>query len=346
MKTDTYNITFLTPCFCAGADQSRAEIRPTAIRGQLRWWFRALGGFKSLATMKLRDQEKLVFGAMAGDTGTASPLIVRTSQISASTAKKNGASPEAQVGASTGYFLFPLRTKEREVFLEKGTFSLQIQWRGDAKLWGDIQKLLSVFINIGSLGFRSRRGYGSFFCENLEFDFQKTLSVFKNCNDAILVTALPETTNAAQALDALAKWYKSWRSHGRSGKNEAEQNSPGFQYAKADHDAGYGMNRNGDTFRAALGLPIIQKCKNGTHNWDLEWNSQKRKGEGRFASPVLLRPHKTKNGKILPLVIFVDVYAWPDKHPVYLDGTQRNVSLELYDAMRQDERLELIFPPA
>ena len=44
----------LTPCFCAGADQSRAEIRPTAIRGALRWWFRALGG--------TAEQEKEVFG--------------------------------------------------------------------------------------------------------------------------------------------------------------------------------------------------------------------------------------------------------------------------------------------
>jgi CRISPR type III-B/RAMP module RAMP protein Cmr1 len=36
-------ITFITPCFCRGADCSDSgepEIRPASIRGQLHWWFR------------------------------------------------------------------------------------------------------------------------------------------------------------------------------------------------------------------------------------------------------------------------------------------------------------------
>src|SRR5215470_1516467 len=44
MMPETYNLTFITPCFFAGANQAVAELRPSAIRGQLRWWFRALGG--------------------------------------------------------------------------------------------------------------------------------------------------------------------------------------------------------------------------------------------------------------------------------------------------------------
>ncbi|TAE90912.1 MAG: type III-B CRISPR module RAMP protein Cmr1 [Verrucomicrobia bacterium] len=39
-----YQLEIITPCFCAGADQGIAEIRAASIRGQLRWWFRVLGG--------------------------------------------------------------------------------------------------------------------------------------------------------------------------------------------------------------------------------------------------------------------------------------------------------------
>ncbi len=56
MIIKTYNIELLTPCFCAGADQTKAEIRAPSIRGQLRWWFRALGGTP--------QGEKEVFGGV------------------------------------------------------------------------------------------------------------------------------------------------------------------------------------------------------------------------------------------------------------------------------------------
>lgn len=63
MIQKTYTLEFLMPCFCAGADQARAEIRAPAIRGQLRWWFRALGGSAA--------DERTVFGGVAG-TASAS----------------------------------------------------------------------------------------------------------------------------------------------------------------------------------------------------------------------------------------------------------------------------------
>ena len=40
-----------------------------------------------------------------------------------------------------------------------------------------------------------------------------------------------------------------------------------------------------------------------------------------------------------PLVIFVDAHAWPANHRVYLNGTERTVSLDLYNAMKADPKL-------
>lgn len=65
-------LNFITPCFCAGANRLEAEIRAPSIRGELRWWFRCLGGTK--------QAEDAIFGSVAGN-GCASLLQVRVSDI-------------------------------------------------------------------------------------------------------------------------------------------------------------------------------------------------------------------------------------------------------------------------
>lgn len=62
--------------------------------------------------------------------------------------------------------------------------------------------------------------------------------------------------------------------------------------------------------------------------------------KGRFASPILLRPHRDTDGKWHALVIFVDAHRWPKDKPVFLNGQPRRVSLDLYNAMKNDRRLK------
>ena len=67
-----YPIEFITPLFSRGAYDDIPEIRPSSIRGQLHWWFRALGG-TSVA-------ERAVFGGVHGGA-TASKLVVRVTDL-------------------------------------------------------------------------------------------------------------------------------------------------------------------------------------------------------------------------------------------------------------------------
>ena len=351
MKTTTYTLELLTPCFCAGADQTVAEIRAPSIRGQLRWWFRTLGGFKSLAPAPLREQEALIFGSAAGDEGTASKLIIRTTALT-STVVKDADQMGAPMLSEKGYLLFPLRSnpkrneyKGRGV-LERGSFTLSLTWRGEPNIWTDIKSLVTVFSHLGSLGFRSRRGYGAISpISTTPLDLKAALAAFNLSQHAIAICQLSSVTN--DPLQSLGNWLKGWRSHGRTidhrnakpGSNLPPYNN-GFTYAQADHDAGYGLNLNGPTYRAALGLPIIQRCGTQTNNWEFGTGNNK----GRFASPVLLRPHRTADGKIIPLVIFVHAHKWPDGKEVYLNGQPRPVSTDLYDAMQIDPKLQLFNP--
>lgn len=63
------------------------------------------------------------------------------------------------------------------------------------------------------------------------------------------------------------------------------------------------------------------------------------------------RPHREAEGQWHALVIFVDAHKWPNDpatgrpKQVFLNGQPRNVSLDLYDAMKADKpRLLRPFP--
>lgn len=324
MILQNYLLEVITPCFCGGAEpDQRAEIRPASIRGQLRWWFRVLGGFKSLAHQSVEAQEAMIFGATAGDEGTAGMLTVRVkgSSVSAHYPPPGMQSPE-------GYFLFPLRNQSRHQIPAGSRFELQFLWRGDPALIDDLAALASVFGNLGSLGFRSRRAMGALACSRGNISKITDALLRFNHTQSIFIRKL----NAQSSVDAISKlggWLKSCRAHGRSGKNQAEQQSPYFKYAKHDHDLA-AKKENGHGNRAALGLPILTKYG--------DWNATSR--GGRFASPVILRPHKDAQGRWHALVIFVDTKKWQKGQQVYLNGSPRTVSLDLYEAMKQDERLQ------
>jgi CRISPR-associated protein Cmr1 len=350
MKQIKLEVDLLTPCFCAGGEPLEAEIRPPSIRGQLRWWFRTLGGFRSLQGMPLREQETLVFGsAGSNEQGNASRLVIRTvhtvltGQPTTKTYEKN--SPEVGIQHPSGYVLFPLRNKTRQA-IEKGSFTLTALWKGEDRIWPDLCSLLTVFLNLGALGFRSRRGFGALAPKQPKDEaLFKALDAFANARSALGIFQLEQLyPEGIKAAHALASWLKGWRTHGRSsdlvnGRPRVPQAAPGFQFAKNDHDVGYQMSnaRGAALFRPALGLPIIQRCGRSI-TWDL-------KGQGRFASPVLLRPHKAQDGKVQAWIIFVEAHKW---RPEFVASSRelgdKKVSLELFEVMQEDERLLPVYP--
>lgn len=72
MKRLTLQLEFVTPCFLGGADRTSApEWRGQSIRGQLRWWYRAVAGAASSAKL---DEVKSAEGRLFGVTDRRSPL--------------------------------------------------------------------------------------------------------------------------------------------------------------------------------------------------------------------------------------------------------------------------------
>ncbi|MCP5538597.1 MAG: type III-B CRISPR module RAMP protein Cmr1 [Akkermansiaceae bacterium] len=351
----TCNLELITPCLCGGAEPNKqAEIRPASIRGQLRWWFRVLGGFKSLAAqgMSDREQEEMIFGSAAGDGRKSGKLIVRVRMTRIQQSRRDSEALGHRPFSDPAYLTFPMQSRKNvdgsRGVIDSGTFDLILTWRGATEFRPDLAALTTVYGNLGSLGFRSRRAMGALCLLEPESGLTAALNRFSTAN-AITIRSM-SANSASNAISKLGAWLRQWRSHGRSidhAKNRGDANQPpqncGFAFAKRDHDIGYGNPdvRSDPAFRPALGLPIIQRTGRGTNNWEFGRGTFQ-EPKGRFASPVILRPHKDAQGNWHALVIFVDAKQWPDDpakgrpKSVYINGQLRTVSRDLYDAMKAD----------
>jgi hypothetical protein len=160
MTQETHTLELLTPCFCAGADPAKAEIRAPSIRGQLRWWFRVLGGS--------HQEEAEVFGSVAGEHGRASAVCFRVEGIS-KPAFWNP--PQLNPNSNLGYLLyFASKSSEGERWKNGGAlapghqFKIHIHCR--KKLAANLDEKLtlawSAFLAFGAIGYRATRGLGAF----------------------------------------------------------------------------------------------------------------------------------------------------------------------------------------
>ncbi|MBI4444694.1 MAG: type III-B CRISPR module RAMP protein Cmr1 [Acidobacteria bacterium] len=144
MRIEEFKIDLLTPCFCRGAyPNDRAEIRVSSIRGQLRWWLRALG--------TNRELESQVFGS-AGNKEAEN----RSSSV--------GLQLRNAVLEARRELILPHSKKFRAPALAaNGTFTIQVASRpGQPERLFELAKLaVRTWLLLGGLGFRSNRGAGS-----------------------------------------------------------------------------------------------------------------------------------------------------------------------------------------
>lgn len=145
----------VTPLFLGGVDAASLAdtIRVPAIRGQLRYWLRALLGREFGESIEPLQKKE---GNLMGNTEAGSPVRLRVQEprLLLKTAERMML-PHRQMGEKN-----PLRNQS---FVEGQLFQLIISPRpGLSEVPDQVMAALLLWLNLGGLGKRSRRGFGSF----------------------------------------------------------------------------------------------------------------------------------------------------------------------------------------
>ena len=141
-------ITFITPCFCRGADCSDSgepEIRPASIRGQLHWWFRALGG--------TWEEENSIFGTVHCEV-RASKVVIRV---------RSALNPRTENAPTLPHKTGGLAAQKKAIASGE-SFEVLVSWRfqpteSEKRAF---ERAFHAWLLMGALGLRATRGGGNF----------------------------------------------------------------------------------------------------------------------------------------------------------------------------------------
>ena len=211
--SQTYTIKVITPLFGGGVEAGVNDpvtlIRPSSIRGHLRFWWRATRGANYASVKELRQRE----GEIWGTTENPSPVIIELTQPSSPPATRRPGDPQRYGFRRYGpeaYVLFPA---EKDICREDFTFSLTLRWLKQEHLQElrrqenerrrkvkqpplsetieditlDIEAAVWAWVNFGGIGARTRRGCGALYCnklappsaDDIEDWFKKALAKFR-----------------------------------------------------------------------------------------------------------------------------------------------------------------------
>ncbi len=185
-----FELEAITPIFMRGADQSRAEIRSSSIKGLMRWWFRALAGnYFGNDVVNLRKAEEEIFGS----TKRRSRVVVEISDVIGEKRRilfKEGVIDRRSPSNQLRYLWFSVnllaRKNQFDEYYPAGTkFQLKIKALDERSFKIALASLWAL-VTLGGIGFRSRRGAGSVRFRDgdlKEFDELYLKTEFKNCED-------------------------------------------------------------------------------------------------------------------------------------------------------------------
>ncbi len=177
----TYNVKIITPIYGggvkAGEPDDNMPIRASAIRGQLRYWWRFLATNREdspLSDKALFEAEREIWGGM-GDTKELKKRLIKGKDFSSKVFIKVDAKPTTSQQITTakdiighnngiGYALFSaIQNDENHKLIKAGyTFTLTISLQHLSEdAWDSILLSIRWWVCFGGIGARTRRGLGS-----------------------------------------------------------------------------------------------------------------------------------------------------------------------------------------
>lgn len=351
--TKIYEIQVITPIFGGGAKVGENDpvtlIRPSSIRGHLRFWWRATRGANCSTVSDLRKRE----GEIWGTVDSPSRVIVQAELRSQGTTYSCAHIPEGKssarfVASHPAYALFPFQGDERnEIPIAKCTskVSFELKLIYPQILSRDVEAAVWAWVNFGGIGARVRRGCGALYCPELSpQDASKIGSWYKDnlrkfdihlppsrdwpiLPDNLLIK---DSRGALQAWNDVVGLMQSFRQGQNVGRNPGKaSNRPErsrwpepetIRSATSRRDPKHSRMPRipDDAFpRAELGLPIVFPIvfhfKDHGDPKDTElYPVVDGQEKTRMSSPIILRPIVCRNGEVQQMILCLRAHL-PDE---------------------------------
>jgi CRISPR-associated protein Cmr1 len=315
-------ITVVTPVHGGGVGGERADddvqvnkldpvtpVRTAAIRGQLRFWWRAIHGCRLRSYDEMREREASLWGS-AATSDTAGPERATVVAIRLLGKAKVQAEAARELSRGRAYGAFSVAPSGRLVTdglsRVKGDITVVLTCAEESKR--EVDDALTAWTLFGGIGGRTRRGFGAIwpegspdpeeFLRNLPQDVC-TLPLVPSLLGASWAVASDAVNSADEALDLALDRLRLFR-QGEVGRNYNGRNPGRSHWPEPDairrlttRNAPRHQPREGpDLFpRAAFGMPIVFQFKNDdVRQGDPPRSTLRPQRSERMASPLILRP--------------------------------------------------------
>lgn len=301
-----YDVELVTPMFGGGTKAGHIDeampIRASAIRGQLRMWWRLLNAAScGHDSRRLYAAERAIWGGLGkADSAVASRVALRVKSVGGT--KRVAANA---LDSKFGYVIFPARQTQCD-FLASARFALEIRIRGEGAhaIWAEhVLPALRWWASFGGLGARTRRGMGTVRIEALP-----PVSDDEAGQHGCMLVSRPARGVALAAWEDVAERLKNFRQGINVGRNRGEKRPGRSRWPEPDsirEITGRFSERHKPVHaarisfpRAAFGLPIITDFRGGAGDPSKTELRPLIRGQrkDRMASPLIVKAMWTGAG--------------------------------------------------
>jgi CRISPR-associated protein Cmr1 len=331
LTTWTLEVRTITPMFGGSAKTREVDslnpVRPSSVRGHLRFWWRATAGAGFSNAVELFAAEEQLWGS-ASVHGLVS---VRVETISSGLRKPCAVYPIGKsfpdFGSYPGYALFPFQGKASRAGVEEQPsdaltdVQFKVVLTYPVEVSNQISAAVHSWITFGGVGARTRRGCGS-----LEMTQVTAVTRVQRQRQSLLTLAPAQyfvgrnQQNPVRAWKDAVEIYRDFHQKEHFARNEgSERNRPGrSRFPEADT-----IRRLSSTAapqhtpthevrgfpRADLGLPIVFHFKDKADPEDHTLQGAK-SDQTRFASPAITKAIAVEGGYAAALIMLDAPNVW------------------------------------
>ena len=331
----TVNCRLITPMYGGGVKPGEVDrdlpIRASALRGQLRFWWRLLHG-AGKESADLFAAESALWGGISSNGAKASRVRVEVEGARVSNqqlvCKRNSDTPP--------YALILERNEDPKLLKQDYSFDLVLHFKKGvtSSQRNGVMGALRWWASFGGVGARTRRGLGA--VKVTGDNLAPATSEEVEARGGWMVVGQP-TSKAIKAWKDAVCVLQRFRQGAGVGRNPGQGNLPGrSRWPEADtirrttkkHAPMHEPEHPVDGFypRASFGLPLVfhfkDKTKGDPRGKDSDSLVLNPKGSERMASPLILRPY-CDGEKYQPLALLMPGWERRVSISVHLDSNQK-----------------------